>query len=171
MCMSGRWNDFDLVDTKTLIHEHPFRANCLVVPLDQPTLPHRVKGKIQKLFSRESDQQGPISHSIRVSKNNRVVIETRSRMGGKIRFSSNTRFPPKSDLSRLPGVYVVPGEFISVTDKPEELEAWERLRDRTKRLRTRLKSRKERRTSEDCESSANSKRWRIRRSRSQQFAS
>lgn len=170
MCMSGRWAGFDLVDTKPESDQHPFRSSpppaVTVGTPEHQTLPHKTKGKIQKLFGRKYNRREPISHSIRVSRNNRVVIETTGCMG-KIRFSSNTRFPPQSDLSRLPGVYVVPGEFKAATDRPEELEAWERLRDRTRRLRTRLRKTRERRTSEECEYKTHSKLWRFHRSRSQ----
>lgn len=115
---------------------------------EHQSLLHRATGKIKKLVQERNDRRGQVSHSIRLSRNRWVVIETTTCMG-RVRFSSSTRLPPESDFSRLPGIYIVPGKFISTVDRPPDLEAWERLRDRTRRLRTRWREIKDRRATED----------------------
>lgn len=126
---------------------------------------HRATGKIKKLVQERDDSRGQVLHSIRLSRNRLVVIETTTCMG-RVRFSSSTRLPPAADLSHLPGVYVVPGKFKSAVDRPPDLEAWERLRDRTRKLQTRWRDRKDRRATGDRVSKTPRKCWRLHRPRS-----
>jgi hypothetical protein len=64
----------------------------------------------------------------------------------RVRFAEPAHTPP--DYSRWPDVYVHPGEFKSVLDRPrlDDLEAWERYRDRFRKLPGRYIQRTRRRT-------------------------
>jgi hypothetical protein len=66
----------------------------------------------------------------------------------RVRFAEPAGTPPH--YSRWPDVYVHPGEFKSVLDRPrpDDLEAWERYRDRFRELPGRYRQRTRRRT--DC---------------------
>jgi hypothetical protein len=59
---------------------------------------------------------------------------------GSIRFSERAHLPLEKDFARWPGVYVHPGEFKSVLDRPrpDDLETCERYLDRFRRLSIRV---------------------------------
>lgn len=70
------------------------------------------------------------------------MIAERAYAMGSVHFSNDAEVALERDVTQRPDVYVHPGIFRSVSDRPREPETWERYWQRLKRLKSHVVRRK-----------------------------